>query len=192
MAKRSPSKAVRDRVRELRRVRADALRPHPRNWRVHPDAQRAALQGVLGEVGFADALLVRELGDGTYELIDGHLRAETMGDQTVPVLVLDLTEAEADKLLAVHDPLTAMAETNAALLTELAARVETEDEAVRELLHRLTAEVSAELCGAGDIAEVVVPEMYQVVVECVDEADQRTLFERLESEGRRCRLLMLS
>lgn len=192
MGRPSRTAQVRDRVRELRRVRADLLRPHPRNWRVHPDGQRAALAGVLGEVGFADALLVRELADGTYELIDGHLRAESMGEQLVPVLVLDLSEAEAEKLLAVHDPLTAMAEVDAAILAELRARVETEDEAVRALLDRLTAELGDGPTADAAAAEIVVPETFQVVVECADEAGQRTLFERLESEGYRCRLLTLS
>ena len=32
---------IRDRVKELRRVKAGELRPHPKNWRVHPQAQRA-------------------------------------------------------------------------------------------------------------------------------------------------------
>ena len=29
---------IRDRIKELRRVRAGELRPHPHNWRTHPDA----------------------------------------------------------------------------------------------------------------------------------------------------------
>lgn len=184
---------IRDRVRELRRVPADQLRPHPRNWRLHPAAQREALQGVLGEVGFADALLVRELPEGGYELIDGHLRAETMGDSVVPVLVLDLDEAEAEKLLAVHDPLTALAETNAQALAELAARVTTDDKSVRALLARLTCDLESTAAAAGPLPEELrVPESFQVLVDCADEAAQRTLFERLESEGWRCRLLTLS
>jgi hypothetical protein len=27
---------IRDRIKELRRVRAGDLRPHPKNWRKHP------------------------------------------------------------------------------------------------------------------------------------------------------------
>ncbi len=65
---------IRDRIRELRRVRASELRPNPRNWRTHPQTQRDALCGVLAEIGYADALLARELTDGSLELIDGHLR----------------------------------------------------------------------------------------------------------------------
>jgi hypothetical protein len=99
---------IRDRIEGFRRVPARALLPHPKNWCVHSPAQRAALQGILAEIGYADALLVRETPD-ELQLIDGHLRAETTPDQMVPVLVLDLDEKEVEKLLASLDPLAAMA-----------------------------------------------------------------------------------
>ena len=35
------------------------------------------------------------------------------------------------------------------------------------------------------------PELYQVVIECRDEAQQRELFERLRREGLKVRLLVL-
>ncbi len=116
---------IRDRVRELRRVRAGDLTPNPKNWRTHPKAQADALKGILAEVGYADALLARELPDGTLMLVDGHLRAETTPEQEVPVLVLDINEAEADKLLLSLDPLAALAETNAVALDALLREVDT-------------------------------------------------------------------
>ena len=89
---------IRDRIKEFRRVQAKDLVPNPKNWRRHPKVQVEALRGLLTEIGYADALLVRELADGRSMLIDGHLRAATTPDALVPVLVLDVTEAEADKL----------------------------------------------------------------------------------------------
>ena len=83
---------IRDRVLELRRVQARELLPNPKNWRRHPKVQADALRGLLDEIGIADALLARELPDGRLQLIDGHLRAETMPDEEVPVLILDLNE----------------------------------------------------------------------------------------------------
>src|SRR5262245_50261171 len=94
--------AIRDRIKELRRVPSRGLIPNPKNWRKHPKAQADALRGILAEVGYADALLVRETEQGLV-LIDGHLRAETTPDQEVPVLVLDVTEEEADKILLTLD-----------------------------------------------------------------------------------------
>ena len=125
---------IRDRIRELRRVPASELLPNPKNWRTHPKAQQDALRGVLAEVGMADAVLARELPDGSLMLIDGHLRAETAADAKVPVLILDVTEAEADKLLATLDPLAAMAESDAAKLDELLRNVDTGSEALQQLI----------------------------------------------------------
>src|ERR1700687_1809293 len=79
-----------------------------RHWRGHAREQAAALYGILREVGYADALLARETPDGLM-LIDGHLRADTTPDCIVPVLVLDVTEEEADKILLTLDPLVALA-----------------------------------------------------------------------------------
>src|SRR6478672_5400102 len=93
----------RDRIRELRRVPAKDLVPNPRNWRLHPPEQQRALEAMLADVGFAGALLAREREDGRLELIDGHMRAATTPEQIVPVLILDVNEAEAAKLLATFD-----------------------------------------------------------------------------------------
>lgn len=190
---------IRDRIKELRRVKAGLLRPHPNNWRSHPPAQRDALRGVLAEIGYAGALLARELPDGSLELIDGHLRAETTPEADVPVLVLDLDEREAKKLLAVLDPLAGMAESNQAALVGLLAGVETESDAVRAMLDGMRVAGCQPAQGEDDCrtgfqpaqSAPDVPEAFQVVVECRDEDQQREVFERLTGEGYSCRLLML-
>lgn len=131
---------VRDRVKDFRRVPAADLRPNPRNWRTHPKAQADALRGLLAEVGFAGAALARELPDGSLVLIDGHLRAETVPDQPIPVLVLDVTEAEADKLLATFDPIGAMAGADTGKLDELLRGVMTGSDAVSALIAQTAAD----------------------------------------------------
>jgi hypothetical protein len=185
---------IKDRVKELRRVRASDLRPNPRNWRTHPAAQQDALRGLLAEVGYAGALLARELPDGALMLIDGHLRAETTPDAVVPVLVLDVDEQEADKILLTHDPLAAMAGASQDELQSLLANVRTESEAVQKLLDHLSlidaANDSLPRLPA-DRPEVEISECYQVVVECRDEADQQAIYTRMRAEGYRCRVLTL-
>jgi len=131
---------IRNRVKSLRMVPASDLRPNPKNWRTHPKAQADALRGVLAEVGLADACLARELPDGSLMLIDGHLRAETLGDGEVPVLILDVTEAEADKILATLDPLAAMADSDAAKFEELLHTVNTSSQALQELIAETAAQ----------------------------------------------------
>lgn len=185
---------IRNRVVELRRVRAIELRPNPRNWRLHPETQRSALRGLLDEVGYASALLARELEDGRLELIDGHLRAETTPDEVVPVLVLDVSEQEADKLLATIDPLASMATADDAALAALLSRVETDAAAVQALLDGLHVELETPIAAAAtanERSEPRIPQLYQVVVECRDEDEQREVYEALVADGRKCRLVML-
>ena len=186
---------IRDRIKELRRVPAANLRPNPRNWRTHPAEQQDALRGLLAEVGYAGALLARELDDGTLMLIDGHLRAETTPDSVVPVLVLDVDEQEADKILLTHDPLAAMATVSDENLQQLLAEVQIESAAVQSMLDAMAEGVGCQVSDVGnhrsDMPEISIPESYQVVVECRDENDQQSVFERMRTDGYRCRVLTL-
>ena len=143
---------IRDRIRELRRVPANQLRPNPKNWRTHPTAQLDALKGVLAEVGFAGASLARELPDGSLMLIDGHARAEISGDAMVPVLVLDVDEDEADKILATFDTLGGMATVDVGQLDELLKSIETDSPAIEAMLADLAKEngLVADLPEPGD------------------------------------------
>lgn len=185
---------IRDRIKEFRRVTASSLKPNPKNWRTHPDRQKDVLKGVLSEIGYADALLVRELPDGTLELLDGHLRAETTPDQQVPVLVLDLNDGEADKLLAVFDPLASLAGKDDELLAELVANVETDNAAMQSLLAELVATTDNLPLDETDdkpLKDLAIPQCYQILVECHDESDQQELFESLNAQGYACKIMNL-
>jgi len=132
---------IKDRIKELRRVRACDLIPNAKNWRVHSNQQKEALTALLTEVGFAGAEIARELPDGTLELIDGHARAEIAGDAEVPVLILDVTEEEADKILATYDPIGELADRNEEKLTLLLDQVATDSESLAEMLREMLPEV---------------------------------------------------
>jgi len=47
---------IKDRIKSMRRVKAKDIRPNPRNWRTHPEAQQNALRGLLAEIGIVDVL----------------------------------------------------------------------------------------------------------------------------------------
>ena len=166
----------RDRIKELRRVPARQLKANPKNWRTHPRRQQEALRGILAEVGFADALLVRELPDGSLEIVDGHLRAETTPDAIVPVLVLDLNAAEADKILATHDAITGMADVDFTQLNELLDQCSFENPTFAAMFAELEQRSVDVVPFPKPPRKVVIPESYQVVVSCTDEADQRALY----------------
>jgi len=150
--------AIRDRIKELRRVKASEILPNPGNWRTHSKDQQNALRGILAEVGIADALLVRETPEGLH-LIDGHLRADVAPDTEWPVLVLDVDEAEAAKLLATVDPLAAMAGTDPEKLDTLLRQIETDSEALQGMLASLaeSAGIAGRAANNGEIVEDQAP-----------------------------------
>jgi hypothetical protein len=131
---------IRDRIKEFRRVAARELLDHDGNPRRHPQAQRDALRGVLEQVGIAAALVAyhSQRNGGRLTLIDGHLRKQDF-DLDWPVLVLDVTDPEADLLLATHDPLAALAEYDRPKLDALLQEVRAKSPAVVAMLKDLAA-----------------------------------------------------
>ncbi len=184
---------IRDRIKELRRVPAAQLRPNPRNWRTHSAAQRNALQGVLADVGYAGALLARELPDGSLELIDGHLRAETTPDMPVPVLILDVNEDEAKLILATHDPLANMAGMATETLDALLAEIHTDNPAVHAMWDSLTSadDILPDESPTDPPNGATIAALFQVVVECANEAEQQAVYERLAADGLKCRVITM-
>src|SRR5436309_506412 len=110
---------IRNRIKAHVRVRAGDLVPHELNFRLHPELQRAALQALYQEVGFARSLLAYEMPDGRLKLLDGHLRRDLDPDMEVEVEVLDINDDEARALLLSIDPLAALAETQTQLRDRL-------------------------------------------------------------------------
>lgn len=118
--------AIRDRIVGFQRVKAKDITVNPLNWRVHNEAQRSTLRDLLSEVGIAGALICRQMPDGKLLLIDGELRQGTDPKISWPVLVLDVSEEEANKLLLSMDPLSAMATADLAKIDLLRAMAPTE------------------------------------------------------------------
>jgi hypothetical protein len=76
----------------------------------------------------------------------------------VPVLVVDLTDAEAELVLATFDSLSAMAEADPVLLDQLLKDVHTTSEAVAQMLLDLAKDAGCEFGQDGEVTEDDVPE----------------------------------
>ena len=83
---------------------------------------------MLSDIGFVDALMVREV-DGGLELLDGHLRADIAADARCRWWLLDLTDEEADKVLATFDPLAGLALVDGAKLDDLLSNITLDENA---------------------------------------------------------------
>src|SRR6267378_3841393 len=97
---------IRNRIKAHRRLRAGDLVPHELNFRLHPEDQKAALQALYAEVGFARSLLAYELPDGRLKLIDGHLRRDLDPDtlaqmqEQIHQRLLEITPTDFEELKA--------------------------------------------------------------------------------------------
>lgn len=183
-----PTKEAQIRVRELREVRAGDLVPNPKNWRMHPTAQKRALSAVVSEIGIADVLLARETDDGKLMLIDGHMRQSMDPEQIWPVAILDLSEEEADKLLLTLDPIAGLAKTDEGAVANLLAGMQASNEAFADLVDSL--HEKPEKLRSLDPSPKLGDVEFRVVVDCKNEADQAELMARFEKEGLVCRPLM--
>lgn len=147
-----PVTRFRDRIVELRRVKASTLLDNEKNWRRHPDEQVGAMTSMLERIGITGALVARETKTGL-QLIDGHVRKGIAGDELVPVLIVDLSPAEADVMLATFDPLAELAIMDAEalkkLLEEAAGDDEEDDAFMRKLLADIERDVAVEVEASG-------------------------------------------
>ena len=110
---------------------------NPRNWRIHPLSQQDALKGVLEEVGWVQQVIINKR---TGNLIDGHLRCQLAareGNKTIPVLYVDIDEAEEELVLATLDPIAGMAATDKAKLDRLFQDINSDNENVQKLISEI-------------------------------------------------------
>jgi hypothetical protein len=180
---------MKNRIKDHRQVRAGDLVPHELNPRTHSDAQRAALQLLYDEIGFARSLLAYELPDGRLKLIDGHLRAALTPDEVLDVEVLDVSDAEARALLLAIDALAQLAGYDTDTLEELRRIAEQDSAAVKSLWDALAESEAATRRKLRDAAEEPadpIPSQFLVVIECEDEPQQVGLLRRFREEGLRC------
>lgn len=115
----------------------DQLLANPFNFRIHPKHQQDALEGVLDQVGWVQNIIVNRQ---TGHVIDGHLRvalALSRNEPEVPVLYIDVSEADEKLVLATIDPLSALAVTDGEQLDALLRDVNSDSPAVQQMLAAL-------------------------------------------------------
>jgi hypothetical protein len=181
---------IRNRIKAHRRVRAGELIPHELNFRLHPDLQRAALQALYEEVGFARSLLAYELPDGRLKLLDGHLRRDLDPNMEVDVEILDVNDDEARALLLSIDPLASLAQTQEQLRNRLLELTPTPNADLQAAWEATVNPLLADLTQPELPGPRLLPEQFLVLVTCRDERHQVELLERFHREGLECKALL--
>ncbi|MFN3658661.1 MAG: ParB/RepB/Spo0J family partition protein [Pseudolabrys sp.] len=86
-------------ARKPRKAPIENLKPNPRNpRRTFTEAELEELAGSIKERGIIQPIVVREAGDGTFEIIAGERRwraAQRAGLHEVPIAIVDATDAQS-------------------------------------------------------------------------------------------------
>lgn len=154
---------LRIRNKGLIRLSVSEVEDAPWNFRTHPEHQYGALSGAIDELGFYGYPDVYKTPDGSYRLIDGHLRKDLLikryGAATkIDFNEIDFDEAEARKATLTKDPLTGLAETDTTKLDELLREVETGSEELSQMLADLASEAGLYQDEPPEVNEDDVPE----------------------------------
>lgn len=119
----------------------DQLIANPRNWRIHPTFQQAALKGSLTQLGWIQDVIVNKR---TGFVLDGHARvtlAMRHDQPVVPVKYVDLSDDEEALALATLDPLASLAVADPDQLIPLLRQAQAEDAALQQMLNDLALNV---------------------------------------------------
>ena len=177
--------------------KVEDLIPYARNSRTHSDAQVAQIAASVREFGWTNPVLV----DGENGIIAGHgrvLAARKLGMAEVPCIELAGLSDTQRRAYIIAD-------------NKLALNAGWDDELLAIELHELNAaDFDMALIGfdAGELSSAMgldeeldgeapkiddgidYKEKFAIIVDCADEAEQQATFERLDSMGFTCKVLV--
>ena len=176
----------------IEKISIDKLIPYANNARTHSDEQVAQIAASIREFGFNNPVLIAE--DDT--IIAGHGRvmaARKLNLSEVPCLRLShLTETQRKAYILADNKLALNAAWDVDLL-----KLEIQDLMTEKFAVELTGFDLQELAKILDnqedleLNEEKYSEVFNVIVECSDENEQEKIFNRLDSEGYKCRVQSL-
>lgn len=96
-----------NRIVDYGEMTAEELEANPNNPRIHDRPQKDAMEAMLGDVGWVQPIVVNRLSG---LIVDGHMRVQVSAQRgPVPVAFVELTPEEEARVLALMDPIGAMA-----------------------------------------------------------------------------------
>jgi len=179
--------------RKIEYISIDEFVPYARNTRTHSDEQVAQIAASIKEFGFNNPVLIDQEGG----IIAGHgrvLASRKLKLKDVPCIRLsDLSEAQKKAYIIADNKLALNAGWDDKLLA-------LEIQELQELNFNI------DLLGFDDIEmanlfnvveednspkEEIYHEAFSIIIDCKDEEEQEKIFNRLDSEGYKCRVQSL-
>lgn len=174
----------------------DRLIPFAKNSRTHSPEQVAQIAASIKEWGFTSPILVDETGS----ILAGHGRlaaSRKLGLETVPVMVAEgWTDAQKRAYVIADNKLALNAGWDMDLLkleiSELGDQnFDLELLGFDEIELATLFDENPEEDEEKDLKEESYNEVFNIIIECKDEAEQEKIFNRLDSEGYKCRVQSL-
>lgn len=176
-----------------RRLVAELI-PYARNARTHSDAQVAQIAASITEWGWTTPVLVDETGS----IIAGHGRvmaARKLGLEDVPVMVASgWSEAQKKAYVLADNQLALNAGWDIDLLKIEIGDLDAEGfnlDLVGFDQIELAKFFDQESIFDKDLKEQEYKEVFNIIIECQDETEQEKIFNRLDTEGYKCRIQSL-
>jgi len=179
---------------EFKQMQVDDLIPYARNSRTHSDEQVTKIASSIKEFGFLNPVIV----DGDNGIIAGHGRimaAKKLGLKEVPTIEAShLTEAQKKAYIIADNRLALDAGWDDEML-----RIEFQELEELGFDLELTGFNPDELAilfddsieDAKELTEQSYSEVFNIIIECNDENHQEKTFNKLDSEGYKCRVQSL-
>lgn len=120
---------------------AKSIVPNPKNFRLHPDTQSAAVSEAISRLGWIEEVLINKT---TGNLLNGHLRVKLAAarNENVPVSYVELSPAEEALALASLDPLGDLAIQDSGRLSELLSGLDLGESPLDQFLNSFAEDAS--------------------------------------------------
>jgi hypothetical protein len=174
-------------------VKTDSLIPYARNSRTHSEQQISKIAASIKEFGFLNPVII----DGANGIVAGHGRvmaAQKLGLLELPVIEAShLTDAQRRAYVIADNRLALDSAWDVDLL-----KIELSDLDSQEFDLSLIGFDDIEIAKIFDdesdeleLKEEEYKEVFNVIIECINESEQEKIFNRLDSEGYKCRVQSL-
>ena len=171
------------------------LNKYHNNSRKHSKEQIDQIKKSIKEFGFTNPIII----DENNMILAGHARfsaAKKLNMKEVPCLMLSgLSDVQKRAYVIADNKLALNADWDIDLLALEVEAIMSDDFDV-DILGFSADEINlmfddGEFIAAKEASEKSYSEVYEVIVECDSERDQKILYDRLVSEGRKCRVLSM-
>jgi len=168
----------------IERRKVDDLKPAEYNPRKISDNALAGLETSVKRFGLVQPIVINER---TGNIVGGHQRLKVVCDEEIDCVIVDLDESEEKALnVALNNP-HIQGEWDVDKLDSILREISDIDVYKDLKLDKLEV-IMPEDVAKNEIANVPV---YEVVIECTSEGEQKSLYDEFSDRGLKCRVLTL-